>query len=1517
MSEPQEPKRYEVEEAKVREFYNKVISKGTVSPKNLSGSEQGFVDYIGGDIDQLVKMRATIISKGKATEGNLGGSEKEFYTKYLKKNGQPLSSSKSSGTTQEKSLQAQETDLVDNSDLDGHDYQNVTDYQEGGAAQLASDHKNTEIADAQNEELRKVVNKNLTQVNHDISNIIAPAVGWIKPSQVDTGKERLLDRESDLKKAMNELEEKIAKETNPKNIRALRVIARQQLAVAFKDQWVDDFYTQMKIDKTDLYTALVRNPNYINEWKKKYRGEVPGEILDLAEVEIRSELNSAVIGNENEKYIQPKVDDYMKRGYSEEESFGLVQNEYEIEKDRHFRANMPQKTLDRYDINLAMDKLYREKPDNWQDNVLKLQKKQEAMGPTMFNENMERIRMPEVEVMAEKEQAINDQMGEFRLQSSDKQRFEFQYDEEFKVYFNLKRESEAAAKRFADKISKQQVTAFTLPRGLLGKEKHAAETLARQLDAQKIRVDALGRIVLANENIALKDKTQKGYYGEVFVDAIRDANYAMFTQKTTEAEVVGEYESIMNDLGEVMTKEEIESIKPDLKEGMAESSGYMLDFVAKVAFAEATLGVSGVAGAVKQFNTSRKVFSRIKAGQQSFKSSQFTIKALNNLENSIIKAGMNEVRFGAAGADPGHGAAFHYAEAGLGKVIPLLLTRGNKHLARVVNAMARSPLTMTISMEAVAAAQGSIHALANDKLVSEEMNALFGPTSGFHRRVAIEAMTGAMFGMGEVAKASKRGIFKATPEWITELQILALKNGRTDVAAELGNMKYKMIDAGLSGQEFANRIQKKVEYLIKEVGVDAKELFLSQESGIKGSGNRARIAEIDRLFNEAVAGDIALYDKILGEGSLEAMQAKAKILKKSGVDIEGHSPGNIEVLYEQKLRTKKYGAKIMRKTELHEIGARRKELKVIEKSLKKESIGDGLAESTDAEIAIRKSKQIERSEVEREFMKSYRRSRRDTSKDRLDYWKEKYNQNVREKWEGTEAEALTEQMLGTVNNALNLFAKSGLDKVSVRVKDPVKGMIEGNIHIAKLNAAKGILERSLKNKKALSNKDVDILIKRITDSRNAVTTVTMKDAINKEITTPEVGGSDRLDPGGVDSKTSFIMKVADMLFNRSQLDREFYAEKDQAKFEKLQKRLDEFDMTKRQTEEMLKSKDKEGQEGQDFTVYEAAKDAIKNGETHAKALERRAEIRLEAEGRTLTEREMIEYEMLNFTDGQRMSNYQLSEAHRAIKSLKQYGKSEKYIRDENQQLRDRYARYEAVSVIDPKSVDVSSKIIDPTGKGLGKFSEAWKGGRSWTESFPTMMEWLQSRTPGRKTLEGPLHERYTNGALMAGNNKSAAVGRHVKRMIDIETRLFGGPKEAQKKFKEWREEHNFEVLREGLSAITEAMSIQDALTIRAYTKQADQMNTFRNRGWNHDSVKLLESQIEKFGGKEAMKWADAIVNEILPGVWSEVNGQYKLDIGVDLSLIENYFPVVRKFDKGASAGDPFKLHNDPIANIRK
>ena len=610
-----------------------------------------------------------------------------------------------------------------------------------------------------------------------------------------------------------------------------------------------------------------------------------------------------------------------------------------------------------------------------------------------------------------------------------------------------------------------------------------------------------------------------------------------------------------------------------------------------------------------------------------------------------------------------------------------------------------------------------------------------------------------------------------------------------------------------------------------------------------------------------------------------------------------------DILYEAQQRNVKYAKKIQRHTELHEIGKRRKSAKDIMKSMKEENIGEGYSESTDADLKMRKSKQIERSEVEREHMKSYRRTRRDTSKQRLDQWGEKYKRAVQGEW-SAEAKPMTEQMLGTVGESLGLLQNAGIKKGK---------------HYDKLKAAENVLKNSLKNEKALTNEQADMLTKRITDSRNAFTSTTMRKGINDLIKKPTKKTTDRLDPQGLDSKTSFLMKAIDMMFNRAKV-KEDYIVGSEAKAEAAIKRLDEFKQTELQVSEMLKAKEKDPllHEGKDFTVYEGVSDAMKSGTTYENALARRAKLRTEAEGRTLTEREMIEYELLGFADGSKMSTYQLSEAARAMRSLVNNGRTEFKVKQEHAQLREKFERYNVVRAIDPKSVDVNAKLVEPNLTGLNMIQKGAKKTRSLTESLPTMMEWLMSRTPGRKPLTGELHA-YTDRALKAGNDKAADVGYFVKEMIDVQTQVFGSPKKAERKFKEWREDHVFEVIREveGVKTLThETMSIQDALTIRSYGKQKDQGRTFENRGWTPDSYKHFDKQIAEFGGKEALAWADAMVNNVLPRVWSRTNQRYKEDIGADLTIIENYFPVARKFDSKTGTGDPFQLGDTPLDMVR-
>jgi len=1486
-----EPQKHTLDEAKLRKFHGNLIKTGLLTTDDL-GLEDEFIQKIGGDPDKLMKVRSNIISSGLLSENDLGGNEMMFQKPFLKKKDVPVTSSKSSDITPKKSSKPKEpTEEVDRTDLNYFDYHNQTEWQPGGSAHIASSYKNQYLADHSFDEAVKVVEKQTDKDMHDASNVIADR---------RTGIDLQAD-EKVVKKQVDDLEADLNAKFNTKDRKDTEVRIRHQMAEGLKDSFASDLDAYLKGNSYSDYDALVTNPEAIQDWRKKYRRKVPGEVLDAAEQVITSQFNSVVIDNENNNYIQPKIDEYKKRGYSEEDALELVMNEYDVQQRKHFEANIEGQTLKRYEIQGQIDRLVTQKPEGWEDTVYNLQSQLERMGPTLYDESGRRVIMPEVEDRAAYELEVNAAIDEIKeTYPSTKESLKLLYDEEFKVYKNLERQLESIDRAEFEAPVAQPGMGAAAPSVIVPEQRERYNHLNKLFGDQKIRVDALGRMVFANENIGLTDKDEvKGYYSETYWDAIRDANHKLFRPKTTEAEMVAEYGEVMFDVDEALTEEERENIAPDMRDMLAESAGYMTDFVGKLLLAEATMGATGVTSAVSGFRSARKIH-QLRKVVKAKSAKKFALKSTTALEQSIIKAGMNEVRFQAAGADPGHGVAFHYVDNAIGRVVPVLLRRGNKNLALIANSLARNPMTMTASMEIVAAGSGALHALANDKFVSEELNAMFGDMDETMKRVAVELMVGTMFGMGEAVKAANRGLFQVTVDYVTKLQMKALKNGRPDIAAELGNIKFKLVEADWSSQE-ATRTQKKAEWLMKN-GVEAKELYASKKTA-RGKGNRLNIKKVNEEFEARAAEDVNLYDQVLGEGSLEAMRAKAKILKKAGVDIEGHSPGNIEVIYAQQQRNIKYAKKIQRQTELHEISVRRKSAKDIVKSMKEENIGEGYSESTDADLKIRKSKQIERSEAEREHMKSYRRARRDTSKSRLDQWGEKYKRAVQGDWAG-EAKPLTEQMLSTVGDALGLLKSAGIKK---------------GRHYDKLKAAEKVLNNSLKKEKALTNEQADLLTKRITDSRNAFTSTAMRKGINDLIKKPAKKATDRLDPQGIDVKTSFLMKAIDRMFNKATTIEAVKTGTD-AKAEAAMKRLDEFKQTEIQVEEMLRAKEKDPllHEGQDFTVYEGVRDAMKSGATYENALARRAELRTEAESRTLTEREMIEYELLGFADGSKMSTYQLSEAARAMRSLLNNGRTEFAVKQEHAQLRDRIERYNVVRAIDPKSVDVNAKLINPNLTRLNLIQRAAKKTRSMTESLPTMMEWLMSRTPGRKPLTGELHS-YTDRALKAGNDKAADVGYFVKEMIDVETQIFGSPKKAEQKFKEWREEHQFEIIREveGVETLThETMSIQDALTIRAYAKQKDQGRTFENRGWNPESYKHFENQIVEFGGKEALKWADAMVDNILPRVWSRTNQRYKEDIGTDLTIIENYFPVARKFDSKTGTGDPFDLGATPLDMVR-
>jgi len=1494
-----DPRKYKLDEAAARQFHAKLLTSDRFSVKNI-GTEDEFINKLAGDPDNLLKFRNGLIEKGAVTAESVGGSDSIFLQKFLKKKDESYTSSKSSDITPEESSEIKPvvpTQEVDAADASYFDYHNPTLYEEGGAAHIASSYKNKYLADRRFEENIREVEKQTDEDMNEVSNVLAE-----KRQEINLGADR-----KEMKKQWQGLEDDLEKQFNPHNRKNTTVRIRKQMAAAFSDDLHGDLLNYMKVRDIDPYDALTNTEAVISDWRKRYKkGDVPGEVLDAAETQLRGEFSSIVIDKEYDDYILPQVEEYKKH-MSKDEAHSLVQGEREARMRKHFEENINKKELDRYEKQEEIIRLMDEDPEGNADRISKLQEEMKKFGPLMYDEQGRRVIQPETEDQQKFELEVTKAIDQVAQHITSREQLAVLLDEQYMIYENLHRNEMARSQAFAREAHDQPATQYGHIAIVSPQDKKDAIYSSRVLHDAEIKLVALERMFYMNENLALIPKGRKegvkGYYSEVFFDGIRDANQGRLGTKVTRAETHHAFPEIMAELGEQISDVELEGMAPDLKEELAHGAGGMADFVVKVALAEGLLGVSGVSAGVKSFSQGRKIMTAyktrrgagLKAGQK------FALRATNKLEESLIKAGMNEARFQAGGMEPGHGAAFHYVDKGVGRVVPILLRRGNKHLAMVANSLARNPMTMTASMEIVATTQGAIEALANNKIVSEEMKHLFGDINAVERRIAVELMLGAMFGFGEVAKAGKKGIFEFTPDYILRLQKKAIKNGRLDVAAELGDIKYKLTEADHASNE-AKNTQKKIEYLLDQ-GVEAKELYTSKKN-IKGKGNRVNINKVNEEFDMRAVEDPALYDRILGEGTLEKLQAKAKILKKSGIDIEGHSPGNIDTMYETYKHKPKIGPKIQKQTELHEISMRRKTAKTVAKKLKEENVGEGFSESTDADMEIRKSKQTVRSEAEREFIKSYRRTRRDTSKNRVDQWGEKYKRSVQGEW-GPESATLTEQMISSVDGALNMMNQLEL---------------KGN-HYNKLKAAKKVLETSLKNGKAMSNRQADSVMKRITDSQNAFTVTAMRDNITTSIRKPAKKGTDRLDPKGVDARTSMIMKSIDRMFNRPKVESDI-AKGSEKQVEAAEKRMDEFRTTEKQVDEMLKAKGKDPElyEGQDFTVYEGISDAMKSGTTYKSALNRRAELRRKAETEVLSEREMIEYEVLGFVDGQKMSMNQLAEAHRALKSLINNGRTEYKVKQEHDQLRERYERYEAVQAIDPKSVDVNTKIITPDIRHLNLIQRTAKSGRALVESLPTMMEWLQSKTPGRPALTGPLHN-YTNRALKAGNDKAAEMGYFVKEMIDLETQIFGSPKEAESFFKNWRNEHEFIILRKDpntgeMMQTVEKMSIQDAMTIRAYSRQADQVRTFENRGWTPESVKLLEHQITEFGGKEAISWADAIVDGILPRIWSRVNSRYRQDVGTDLTIIERYFPVARKFDSKTNTGDPFTLESEPLKNVR-
>jgi len=262
-----------------------------------------------------------------------------------------------------------------------------------------------------------------------------------------------------------------------------------------------------------------------------------------------------------------------------------------------------------------------------------------------------------------------------------------------------------------------------------------------------------------------------------------------------------------------------------------------------------------------------------------------------------------------------------------------------------------------------------------------------------------------------------------------------------------------------------------------------------------------------------------------------------------------------------------------------------------------------------------------------------------------------------------------------------------------------------------------------------------------------------------------------------------------------------------------------------------------------------------------------------------------------------MSNKALLRANDAMTRLIEEGMSEFRSDKIGEGILKGMREYAGVEAITPWVTDAALYGIDP---GLHKkrfniIRKAVNSMRSQTETLGTAMEWLMSGAPGRSVLEGDLHY-YTDAAMVAGNEKAVGISYWMKQLTNLSGEIFGDAHLAGKKFDQWRKEKSKIKLTiyENNKPREFEMTLQEAMTILANSRQKSEDYTFESNGWDAVTKMELRDEIARIGGKEAIEWVERVTDEIMPRLGSVVNERYRKDVGVDMGFGEHYFPAVKR-----------------------
>ena len=955
-----------------------------------------------------------------------------------------------------------------------------------------------------------------------------------------------------------------------------------------------------------------------------------------------------------------------------------------------------------------------------------------------------------------------------------------------------------------------------------------------------------------------------------------------------------------------------------------------------------TAGLGAEAAIAKGAVRTRKIIATAQTAKKFRGAKVASSKVLHHVTQHTAKAMLEGVHFGLATGDKAEipvGAGFY----AINRMIPGLKIPNSIGKA-IIESMYKSSVGLAAASMGTEAAHVAIDALRRDQGVRTAIADNFGHGDELTERVVTELAVGAMFGAAHMPKALKARHMKSTPKEMDHAIKKSIENDKFDMAIDIANEKFNYLDKNDIYRQAAET-NSKYKYLKKRL--EKEELKgLADKKGLDPEKINQRFEEVVREHaKESGRKEAEIWEEVIGRDSFGTLEQKRKALEEiTGRSTKEYSPGDIEVIYERMRMDSEYAVKLregMKVIVREERLATREERIAKEQDAAKELVG------TEEGIAISTEKNAEKVEknidgLVTKVQKKHAKEARDTER------------NISPK---TIRKGVN-RIKAALKSGDKLQAWDALSQIERDIKGAIKQADRSNIKKSdnaykQLKQAHQTALKSLNQQEMLTSPQAERLYKSMEKALSLFSSDNTSSRLKKKL--KKVTTKAREDGKPVerkfDSKTDFMLSAINTLFTGDTKSVRALSERVSSGMESLFKDTGLYEPGR-------------------VDRFEAVRSAMDHGLTRESALRRRAELEVVREKRELTNAEQMEYEILNFRDASSMSMGELAMADAALKVLINNGTSARRVQKTFEKIQERTDINEVQKMLDPKrylskkakleaEIAVTNtdkirflerfgtnvpKLKDPTTKkydkelinreyeravkehhdrvnkvGASKVQKILRMGRVNIESFPSIMEYFSNKMPGRLAMEGHLHT-FSDQILAARNGKQGELSYWASARAEHVESSFGTLAKANEVMRGWgKKKHDFHITNELTEVkLPERMTVQEAMTLLAYSRQRDQLPTFEKKGWEvvdkngnkGRAVKELEAQIEAFGGKEAVEWVDWTLTEYLPRVYHRLNEKYRDHKGTDLEYIINYFPVIKKgggeradrtlFDKPAS-----------------